>query len=180
MAKQYHTTQAAISEVNNLDGTELVADSKLIIPSTPGRRSVEAASGSYAKRPTMYHVRKGDTVLSVADDFGVPAEKIRRWNGLRGNTLRAGRSLKIYKPVAGGDDEITVASKSSGRVKAAKSKDAKSLQASKQSVLHHKVKRGETLSSIASRYNTSVAALKRDNSNVATLKPGDVLVIHAQ
>jgi membrane-bound lytic murein transglycosylase D len=45
-------------------------------------------------------VRKGDTVLSVADDFGVPAEKVRQWNRLKGNALRAGRSLTIFKPAA--------------------------------------------------------------------------------
>ena len=183
VAKQYHTTQSAIAEVNSLQDGDLVADSKLIIPATPGRRSEQAASGSYAKRPTMYHVRKGDTVLSVADDFGVPAEKIRKWNGLRGNTLRSGRTLKIYKPVAGGaEEERTVASKSrtSGRAKSAKNKGGNSLQAEKKTVVRHKVKRGETLSSIASRYNTTVSALKRDNSRVAILKPGDILIIHAQ
>ncbi len=172
VAKQYHTTAAAITEVNNLQDTELVADSKLIIPAA-SRHTEQASSGSYAKRATSYHVRKGDTVLSVADDFGVPAEKIRKWNGLRGNTLKAGRTLKIYKPVAG--DEGQVASSSHG--KSAKPKRSNGLQGSKKAVVRHKVKRGETLSSIASRYNTSVAALKRDNAKVATLKPGDVLIV---
>jgi membrane-bound lytic murein transglycosylase D len=181
VAKQYHTTQSAIAEVNSLPNGELTADAKLIIPAAPGRR-VEAASGSYAKRPTSYHVRKGDTVLSVADDFGVPAEKIRKWNGLRGNTLRAGRTLKIYKPVAGGEEDQTTASKSrtpNGK-KSAKANSSSSLPASKKSIVRHKVKRGETLSSIASRYNTTVSVLKRDNSHVARLKPGDVLLVRTQ
>lgn len=40
------------------------------------------------------------------------------------------------------------------------------------------MKQGETLSSIASHYNTSVAALRRENARAAAhLKPGDVLVI---
>ena len=181
VARQYHTTQSAIAEVNNLAAGDLEADAKLIIPVTPGRRAEIAGSGSYAKRPTMYHVRKGDTVLSVADDFGVPAEKIRRWNGLRGNTLRAGRKLKIYKPVAGGESERTMAAKSSRSAKtAAKANKGKSLPAAKKSVVHHKVKRGETLTSIASRYNTTVAALRRDNSKVAHLKPGDIVLVRAQ
>jgi membrane-bound lytic murein transglycosylase D len=181
VAKQYHATQSAIAEVNSLPSGELTADTKLIIPAAPGHR-VEAASGSYAKRPTSYHVRKGDTVLSVADDFGVPAEKIRKWNGLRGNTLRAGRTLKIYKPVAGGEEEQTTASKSrtSSGKKSAKANSSSSLPASKKSVVRHKVKRGETLSSIASRYNTTVSVLKRDNSHVARLKPGDVLLVRTE
>jgi LysM repeat protein len=42
------------------------------------------------------------------------------------------------------------------------------------------VRRGETLYSIASNYRTSVKAIKQTNSNVATLRPGMVLVIPAQ
>jgi LysM repeat protein len=42
------------------------------------------------------------------------------------------------------------------------------------------VKPGETLSSIASAYGTTVAALKRDNPRRAeALHPGDTLVIRA-
>jgi LysM repeat protein len=42
----------------------------------------------------------------------------------------------------------------------------------------HKVRRGDTLSSIASQYNTTIAALKRDNGKAtANLHPGQVLVI---
>jgi LysM repeat protein len=45
-------------------------------------------------------------------------------------------------------------------------------------VVHHTVQKGETLSSIATKYNITVAALKRDNRSVtADLKPGRVLVI---
>jgi LysM repeat protein len=50
--------------------------------------------------------------------------------------------------------------------------------ASTSAVLHHRVKRGETLSSIANSYNTTVSALKHDNRNVAALRPGMILVVH--
>ena len=59
----------------------------------------------FSKRPTRYRVRRGDTVLSVADDFGVPPERLRRWNRLKGNELRKGRTIVIYKPVAEGSKE---------------------------------------------------------------------------
>ena len=43
---------------------------------------------------------------------------------------------------------------------------------------YHKVKKGETLSSIAESNHTSVAALKRDNPKLAAnLRAGEVLVI---
>jgi LysM repeat protein len=43
--------------------------------------------------------------------------------------------------------------------------------------IHHKVKAGETLYSIANAYRTTVAALKRDNRNIAVLRPGMILVV---
>ena len=43
---------------------------------------------------------------------------------------------------------------------------------------YHKVKKGETLSSIAESNHTSVAALKRDNPNLtANVRAGEVLLI---
>ena len=44
-------------------------------------------------------------------------------------------------------------------------------------VVHHKVKSGETLYSIATAYRTTVAALKRDNRNVAVIRPGMILIV---
>ena len=44
-------------------------------------------------------------------------------------------------------------------------------------IVHHKVKTGETLYSIASAYRTTVAALKRDNRNIATIRPGMILIV---
>jgi LysM repeat protein len=51
------------------------------------------------------------------------------------------------------------------------------MQTGQGNVLHHKVKSGETLYSIATTYKTTVAALKRTNGNVATLHPGMVLIV---
>ena len=45
-------------------------------------------------------------------------------------------------------------------------------------MVHHKVKQGETLYSIANSYNTTVSALKHDNRDVATLRPGMILIVH--
>jgi len=103
LARKYHTNERAIASANGLEGRELLADTKLVIPMT-GAAPGEGVT-TYSKRPTRYKVRKGDTVLSVADDFGVPPDKIRRWNRLKGNQLRRGRLLVIYKPLAPGEVE---------------------------------------------------------------------------
>jgi len=99
IARQYRTTPTAIRAVNQLPSERLQTESKIIIPVTAGR--VTGPAVSYSKHPTHYRVRSGDTVASVADDFGVPADRLRRWNGLKGNQIARGRVLVIYKPVYG-------------------------------------------------------------------------------
>lgn len=106
IARRYHTTASAIAEANDLTGTELARDTRLIIPVSAAKVVNESPSRStattqaYSKHGVRYTVRKRDTVLSVADDFGVPADKVRQWNHLSGNSLRPGRSLTIFKPAA--------------------------------------------------------------------------------
>ncbi len=172
LARTYRTTSRAIAAVNNLEGQDLEAESKLIIPIAPGKHAVTEDGATYARRITRYKVRKGDTVLTVAENFAVPPSMVRRWNHLKGNSLGGRRVLYIHLPVT--------PSPSNARQVASKSKSKKTLRASgeaRSASHHHKVKRGETLSSIASSYNTTVAALKRDNRNLATLRPGMILVI---
>ena len=101
VARKYRTTERAISQANDLQGTELVADARLVIPVNG------SANGKivYSRYPSRYKTHTGDTVLTVAEDFGVPPERLRRWNGLKGNGLRRGRILVIYKPLAPGEPD---------------------------------------------------------------------------
>ncbi|HYG97595.1 MAG TPA: LysM peptidoglycan-binding domain-containing protein [Terriglobales bacterium] len=208
VAKKYRTTVQAIVEANNLEGEEVGQRAKLIIPVSSSRRGTEIA---YSKRATRYTVRRGDTVTSIADDFGVPAEQVRKWNRIKGNSVKAGRSLVIHRPVAGGSrvpvseaqednserevapctkwarkgtgrnaKRVCVARAEVRKVSNPKTESGKRAGGSRResATVRHKVKKGETLSSIASAYNTTVAALQRDNHVAASrLKIGAVLVI---
>jgi membrane-bound lytic murein transglycosylase D len=168
IARQYRTTAKSIIEVNGLSADEIAPDAKLIIPVAAGKYFPGGIGAMhFSTRPTRYKVRKGDTVLSIADDFGVPADKLRKWNRLKGNTLRAGRTLVIYRPVAQ-PETATASSKSKGNKN-------NGLTAGQRL---HTVRAGDTLYSIAAEYGTSVAALRRDNRRASdVLHPGDVLVI---
>jgi membrane-bound lytic murein transglycosylase D len=176
IAKKYRTSVKAVAEANGMgDDEEIGTQAKLIIPVTAANtRYADGESLAYSNKPFRYRVRRGDTVLSVADDFGVPAERLRKWNKLRGNDLRKGRVLLIYKPV---DPEL--ASGTPRPVSKGKSKKTATKEAAGGGRMHT-VKAGETLWSIASAYGTTVEALRRDNPNLsAKLHPGDTLVIRA-
>jgi membrane-bound lytic murein transglycosylase D len=181
IAKKYHTTAQAIREANNLNSDAAPIDAKLIIPVTSGRHTDDSVVTAYARRATYYRVRKGDTVLSVADDFGVPAEKLRSWNRLRGNTLRVGHVLAIHRPITASAPAVKKMRGAGSRdaVGDTKPKAANSLQAaSARRPTTHKVRPGETLYSIANEYKLTVAELQRNNKGLSdTIHPGDLLVI---
>jgi LysM repeat protein len=161
----------------------------LIIPVAAGKHPV-SDTATYARRITRYRVHKGDTVETVAENFGVSAQMVRRWNGLRGgDSLRGRKVLALHLPVTPNTEAASTSSKPSShtrkpaqtattRVPAAQSVNAVDEDTSGQAaVLHHTVKTGETLYSIAATYKTTVAALKRNNGNVAVLRPGMILIV---
>jgi membrane-bound lytic murein transglycosylase D len=120
IARKYNTTAKAIAAANSMDGEQVLTDIKLVIPVT----KAATTTGQYSRRPTRYKIRKGDTILSVADDFGVPADKLRKWNRLKGNTLRAGRTLVVYKPLAAGQVEPAPAKRAPKKARGSASKVA--------------------------------------------------------
>ena len=174
IARTYRTTPKAIAEANSLeDGQELAPDSKLTIPIVPGKHATIEDTANYAKHLTRYRVRKGDTVQTVADNFGVPPAKVRQWNHLKGNSLAGRRSLYVRLPVTPRAGEMAASNTPAPHRK----KAASATTTAKAPVVHHKVKEGETLFSIASSYKTTVDALKRDNRNIAVLHPGMILIV---
>ena len=191
LARNYHTTVKSIAAANHLEDTELEADAKLVIPVAPGKHPM-SDTATYARRITRYKVHSGDTVETVADNFGISPQMLRRWNGIHGDSLRGRRVLALHLPVSPSAHDAEVAS-SRSRSKHPASKPTetaitkppatKSAQIERETVqaavVHHRVKSGETLYSIANAYRTSVAALKRDNRNVAVLRPGMILIVQS-
>ena len=186
LARTYHTTAKQIKEANHLDGPELDQDAKIIIPVAPGQHPSDSAT--YARHITRYKVHKGDTVESVAENFGVSAQQLRRWNGIRGSSLAGRRVIALHLPIspsihdaegAASHSKTKKTETASTKPPATKSAEIERLRTTKAetAVVHHKVKSGETLYSIANLYKTTVAALKRDNRNVAVLRPGMILTV---
>ena len=181
IARTYHTTPTAIAEANDLNGgpnyDALAPEARLIIPIAAGKQT---DTSTYAHAITHYKVRKGDTVESVAENFGVSVKMVRSWNHLKGSSLAGRKVLYLHLPITRGPGErageTQVATRrSTGSHHHAATQTASA--AAHPAVKHHKVKRGETLSSIATSYNTTVTALKHDNRNIAALRPGMILIV---
>ncbi|MGA8503539.1 MAG: transglycosylase SLT domain-containing protein, partial [Candidatus Sulfotelmatobacter sp.] len=186
LSRSYRVPVKSIAAANHLDGTDLnskdqqlEADAKLVIPLAVGKHPA-SDTATYARRITRYRVHKGDTVESVAENFGVSAQMVRRWNGLpRGSNLRGRKVLALHLPVTPSTEAVadkparhprTTTQTASVKLPAENSLGDSAPDTSGQpAVLRHKVKSGETLYSIAATYKTTVAALKRNNRNVAVL-----------
>lgn len=94
-----------------------------------------------------YTVRRGDTLTAVAARMGISVAQLRAANGLRGDLINIGQRLTVPGE-SGGSSSTAVASASTAPVVRE---------------VTHKVQRGETLWRIASRYETSVDVLRRQN-----------------
>jgi membrane-bound lytic murein transglycosylase D len=90
VARSFHVSVSEIAEVNQLASTtDLNGVDAVIVPVAP----VAAPATT-----TLYHTRQGDTLVTVADRFGVTVQQLRRWNHLSGNALRPGRRLYVAEP----------------------------------------------------------------------------------
>ena len=110
-----------------------------------------------AKLEYGYHkIRNGESLSSIAKKYHTTVTKLKELNGLKNNNIRAGQSIKV--PGAGNSNL--------------------SYDGSNHTVKSHKVKSGETLASIASRYGISVNTLKSCNGlNSNLIRIGQVLKI---
>jgi membrane-bound lytic murein transglycosylase D len=91
IATTFHARANDIATVNELKlGDSLDENEELVIPVT-----VAAAVG----HPQRYMVRRGDTLVTVADRFNVSVEELRRWNHLSAKSVKAGQSLNVTEPV---------------------------------------------------------------------------------
>ncbi len=88
IATEMHTRVSEIATVNEIpQGDPPKPGDELVIP--------EATSTGQQR----YRTRRGDTLVTVADRFGVSVEDLRAWNHLSSNTLAPGRTLYVAEPV---------------------------------------------------------------------------------
>jgi len=90
IAQTFHVTTKELAAANGLQTDDsLHADEALVIPVPPPVTSAHM----------RYRVRRGDTMVTLADRFGVTTSQLRRWNRLHGNRLPVGRTIYVSEPV---------------------------------------------------------------------------------
>jgi membrane-bound lytic murein transglycosylase D len=93
IAHTYRVSPGALAEVNRLGETsKLDGVEALVVPVPP--------SAAPSAHTVYYTTRRGDTLVSVADRFGVSLTQLRRWNKLpsSGIKIAAGSRLHVAQP----------------------------------------------------------------------------------
>lgn len=170
IAQKHRVTSRAIAEANGMDEqAPLMIGTKLIIPAV-------AAAPTGQGTLTHYRVRRGDTLSSIARQFSVSVQELRRWNGIRSDRVARGTRLKVYP----GGRSAPVSRASGGQKGAANlARNEPTSPSSDAEPVVHRVRQGETLWSIARTYQTTVEALRAANRFLARrqLQVGDLLMI---
>ncbi|NUN09391.1 MAG: LysM peptidoglycan-binding domain-containing protein [Ignavibacteriaceae bacterium] len=147
------------------------AEKKEFFASLDSQSSVERVSTSdrqntVREKNWFYHVvKRGETLGAISEKFDVGLSRLREWNNLRSNKIKAGTKLKIYS------DKYSqlIASNAQANTRPAKAKSYK-----------YKVRKGDSLSEIAMKFNVSVSDLKEWNRLKSdALTAGKVLNINS-
>jgi membrane-bound lytic murein transglycosylase D len=91
IAAALHAHMSDIAKANGLKADDGIdTGDELVVP---------VAGAVASAGPQRYAVRRGDTLITVADRFGVSVEELRRWNHLSSSVVKPGSSLAVVEPV---------------------------------------------------------------------------------
>jgi membrane-bound lytic murein transglycosylase D len=151
IAAAMHAHASDIARTNGLTPDSGVdTGDELVIP---------VATAASAAGPQRYTVRRGDTLITVADRFGVSVEQLRRWNHLSSNGLKPGASLAIAEPVK-------LAPSAHVRSKAARGKSSSHGAASSvhAASAHSETKHSNSKSTAPSKTTKNTSTTKKQNA----------------
>lgn len=180
IANKYNTTVEKLKSANNLKTNTLSVGQKLVIPSISVSPEVS----------DTYIVQKGDSLWCIANKFNMTVSELKNLNNLTNNLLSIGQVLKIKDSSNNGKTTYTVQKGDSLWVIANKygitTEELKNYNKLTSNLLSigqvlkipqgktsteniYTVKKGDSLWTIANRYNTTVEKIKVLNNLTSNL-----------
>jgi membrane-bound lytic murein transglycosylase D len=102
IAKKYGVTIAEIKEWNSLEdnnvklGETLIVSKKEVAVNDTKTTKKEDIATNERSEAKLYYVKKGDSLFSIAKKYpGVTISDIKKWNGIKNESLKPGMKLKI-------------------------------------------------------------------------------------
>ncbi len=142
------------------EGTEAQDSNKTIIADELG--NLQKALIPQGTVPVHYRVKKNENLLGIADLFNTRVIDLRNWNNISyTQAITVGQDLIVYVPSAKKDYYASLDAQSSSEKNVAKSNINNK---STGSWIYHRIRRGESLNSIASIYGVDISSLKDWNN----------------
>ena len=174
ISRKYRTTTNLIKSVNKIRGTNIRAGKYLMIPTatrslktytlSQNSRISKIQNTQRSGKKQTHIVRQGQSLWSISRQYGVTSAALAKWNGMAPiDTLRVGQKLVIWS-----SNEPTIQ-----RVSLDSIGPSQKLHA-----LRYTVRRGDSLSLIADRFNIRVADIKRWNTIGKYLQPGQKIKLY--
>ncbi|MDR7663062.1 LysM peptidoglycan-binding domain-containing protein [Limosilactobacillus fermentum] len=165
IASSHNTTTAALTSLNSLANPNLIYVGQVLklANTTTASTSSTSSAASTSSSAMTYTVKSGDTLSSIASSYNTTTSTLTSLNNLSNpNLIYVGQVLKV----AGSSTSVSTSTSSSSASQATTSGT-------------YTVKAGDTLSSIASSYNTTTAVLASANSisNANLIYVGQVLKV---
>ena len=168
IAQAYGTTVATIKRLNHLHSSFIRPRMRLLVAAPAktgsGRQRPPVVAENKNTSPSMssgYHkVRRGENLTTIASRYGVTIADLKDWNNLAGSRIWKGQRIRVAPPTG-------VNAKGGNMI--AESPDAKTF---------YRVRRGDSLWSIARKFGVSLNKLKEWNDTDPDIRPGQRLVIY--
>ncbi|TDM50004.1 LysM peptidoglycan-binding domain-containing protein [Macrococcoides goetzii] len=163
IAKKYGVTVEQLKKLNNLTSNTIKTNQVIKVPV---KVQVEVddkgvTTKKTTKTTTKTHAIKwGDTLGGIAKKYGTTVDELKKYNGLKSDTIIAGRTLKI--PIKTEVVEI-VSTKTVKKATPTTSNTVSKASTVAQKVTSYIVKAGDSLGLIAQKYKTTVAKIKSLN-----------------
>ncbi len=155
-------------------GSAIKSGRQVVVPTGGSASVVVARQVSTAREPESgssrggYHtVRKGETLGGIAKRYRMSTAQLKSMNNLSGNTIRVGQKLRV----SGGARRSTAQVASRDHAKGGGTSTVGS------GTVTYKVRRGDTLSSIAQRHGVTVASIQQINNLSGGLRSGTTIRI---
>ena len=159
IARKYGTSVSALVSANHLrNRNQLRVGQVLLIPTGSYYSAPEKKSSQ--TNVVTHVVQRGETLSEIAEKYNTSVSKIRSMNNIHNSHIQVGQKLKVPTNLA---SQIEPSDNPKGSTK-----------------VIHVVKKGDTLTSIANKYNVSLTKLKswNDLDGRKPIYPGQRIVIY--
>jgi len=163
IASKFTTSTNAIKSLNKLNSNVIRVGQQILVPLTDGKinsehlpQQVRAAANKSLRTKLSHTVKSGDTLWDISREYDVTIGELAKWNKLKKNAvLRLNQKLVVYKSA----NQPKESANNTNRT------------------ITYKVRRGDSLARIASKFNLTVSDIIKwnDLAGQKYLQPGQKL-----